>query len=592
MKTHIANLIADLMNEVNEIFLMEYNRQIAREVRLSGTPEELRAFEYVKQTLDGFGLSTKLMFSNAYISLPGNAELRVNGTVFPCITHSMSTPTSDDGILGELVYVSKGFYADYKDIDAKGKTVLIDGLAVPGAVKIAQEMGAAAALFINAKYTHEMIVSPVWGNPTPETVNNLPKIPVVSVNHANGDAIKGILEQSDNQKTNVWLKTQVDTDWRQIPTLIAEIPGSVEPDKYVLFSGHIDSWHYGAMDNGSANATMVEVARILSKQRNKLRRSLRFAFWSGHSHGRYAGSTWYCDQNWEDLYENCVLHVNIDSVGAKGATVLSESNCMAETKDLAASVVGLLANEEYQGTRYGRAGDQSFWGTGTPSIFMGLSEQPASLDPSATAFAQLFGGGKAGGFGWWWHTTEDTLDKIDPEFLKRDCKIYVAAIVRACSEDLIPLNQAAAIQELAGYLKDYQLKVEGKLDLNKILNRITSLEKQVIDVYQLADANALSAYQIHLINDWIMELSRILVPLNYVKGSIFDHDVALKQPPIPSLAELHRLAEVEVGTNEYYMLVTLLTRRINEINFDLKRANRITEELLSNLNRAGAKVLS
>jgi hypothetical protein len=77
-----------------------------------------------------------------------------------------------------------------------------------------------------------------------------------------------------------------------------------------------------------------------------------------------------------------------------------------------------------------------------------------------------------------------------------------------------------------------------------------------------------------------MELSRILVPLNYVRGGVFDHDVALKQAPIPALAEIHQLAEAKEGTESYYMFITLLTRRINKINFGLKRANQMTEELL------------
>ncbi|MDR7316609.1 hypothetical protein J2X83_002854 [Brevibacillus nitrificans] len=583
MSMQLSSVISELLAEVSTDHLMEFNKEIAKEVRLSGSPEELRAFEYVKRTLESFGLATSLQFSDAYISLPGKAQVKVNDVEYRCITHSMAVSTPAEGISGELVYVDLGSDSHYARVDAKGKIVLIDGLAVPGAVKIAQEHGAAAALFISAAYTHEMIVSPVWGNPTPETVSMLPKIPAISVNHADGQAIKKQLESGGGQGAECWLRAEVDTGWRSIPTLLAEIPCPANSDKYVLFSGHIDSWHYGAMDNGSANATMLEVARILAENREHLRRSLRLAFWSGHSHGRYAGSAWYCDQNWEDLYENCVLHVNIDSVGAKGATVLSHSNCMAETKDLAERVVGLFSQEKYEGTRYGRAGDQSFWGTGTPSIFMGLSEQPSSLDPSAAAFAQLFGGGKAGGFGWWWHTTEDTLDKIDPEFLTRDCKIYVAAIVQACSEALIPVNQVAAIRELTQYIEDYQLQADGKIDLRKTLDRLASLEQLAQSIYRQAQTIDLSLAQLELVNEWCMELSRILVPINYVKGGLFEHDVALKQAPIPYLAEVSQLAGAQVGTDDYYMLVTLLKRRVNKINFDLKRANQLTEQVLRQL---------
>ena len=31
------------------------------------------------------------------------------------------------------------------------------------------------------------------------------------------------------------------------------------------------------------------------------RRGLRVVFWSGHSQGRYSGSTWYADTHWEEL---------------------------------------------------------------------------------------------------------------------------------------------------------------------------------------------------------------------------------------------------------------------------------------------------
>ena len=87
-----------------------------------------------------------------------------------------------------------------------------------------------------------------------------------------------------------------------------------------VFSGHVDSWHYGAMDNGTANATMLEVARLLAQHRDELYRGLRVIFWSGHSHGRYSGSTWYVDNHWEELHDRCVAHVNVDSTGARGAS--------------------------------------------------------------------------------------------------------------------------------------------------------------------------------------------------------------------------------------------------------------------------------
>jgi len=143
-----------------------------------------------------------------------------------------------------------------------------------------------------------------------------------------------------------------------------------------MLSGHVDSWYYGAMDNGSANATMLEVVRLLARRRSALRRGLRVAFWSGHSHGRYAGSARYADHAWQDLHDHCVAHVNVDSTGGKGATVLTEGNSMAEMRSFASDVIEAVAGQRLSPRRFGRSGDQSFWGHGIPALLMTLSEQP------------------------------------------------------------------------------------------------------------------------------------------------------------------------------------------------------------------------
>ncbi|WP_019119573.1 M28 family peptidase [Brevibacillus massiliensis] len=572
----ITQVENELLQEVSKERLMRFTEEISREVRLSGTEEELRAFQYAKENLDSFGLKTELLFCDAYISLPGKASLTVGGETVPCITHAMAKPT--EGLEATVVYVGKGASSDYESQAVLGRVVLIDGLAIPGAVKIAAEHGAVGAIFVNAKYTHEMIVSPVWGNPVPDTVGLLPRIPVVSVTVDAGERIKEKIAASDNLCK---ITAEVDTRYRPIPTLIAEIKGAEQPDKFVLFSGHIDSWHYGVMDNGTANAVMLEVARTLAQYQGKLKRTLRLAFWSEHSHGRYAGSAWYCDTYWEELTENCVLHINIDSVGAKGATVLTEANCMAETRDFAKEVIKVLTGDSFKGSRFGRAGDQSFWGTGTPSLFMGLSEQEPSDDPASKAFGQLFGAGKSGGFGWWWHTTEDTLDKIDPDNLERDCKIYLVIVYRFLTDPVIPVNPVAAVDDILEGLSGWQMKAGKHFDLTLTIERTEQLKAQVSRLAeQIGGTGEEDQEKAALINETLMELSRLLVPLNYVKESQFGHDLALKQPPIPKLAEIDRLIQLESDSNEYKILQTSLIRKHNEVNYTLKKANQLLAKML------------
>ena len=63
----------------------------------------------------------------------------------------------------------------------------------------------------------------------------------------------------------------------------------------MLVHGHYDSWDVGVGDNATGDATLLEIARVLWKNREKLKRSVRIAWWPGHSTGRYAGSTWFAD---------------------------------------------------------------------------------------------------------------------------------------------------------------------------------------------------------------------------------------------------------------------------------------------------------
>ncbi|GEO26509.1 peptidase M28 [Alicyclobacillus acidoterrestris] len=567
-----------LLNQVSRAQLIEFNRQVAKEVRLSGSPEELRAFQYVQSQLDQFGYETDLTFSDAYISLPISAELAVDNEIYPCITHSMGTSVS--GLTAPIVYVGKGQFGDVTE-NISGKIVLVDGLATPHTVKVASERGAVGCVFVNADYTHEMIISPVWGHPTPETVHLLPTVPAVSITRQVGDEVKAALERSFSVRCAI--TTKVDTGFRSIPTLVAELKGSHAPDDFVLFSGHIDSWHYGAMDNGSANALMLEVARVMAENRRDLQRSLRLAFWSGHSHGRYAGSSQYCDDHWEELFEHCVVHVNVDSVGGKGSTILTEANCMAETKPIAAAVIKALVDESFVGTRYGRSGDQSFWGPGVPSLFMGLSEQPPTDNPAAAAFGELFGGGKTGGFGWWWHTTEDTLDKVDPDCLVRDTQVYVSVIHRFLSATILPLDQHAAAKEIYTALVAWQEKAGEHLDLSPVTKRA----KTLVDLLAVCEPHLRKLTENPVMTDEVnrhlMQLSRRLVPLNYVAGNVFDHDLALSQPAVPKLNDISNLVVCEPDCQEYRFLKVALRRKCNEISFALKQAIEELKQLQEQL---------
>jgi hypothetical protein len=572
----LSSIEKEILREIDVNKLMEFNKEMAKEVRLSGSEEELRAFQYAKKTLESFGLDTKLSFHDAYISLPKEAQLIAGDLDIPCITHAMAPSTPKEGLVGKPIYIGEFSNGTYSI--EKASIPIVEGIASPFILKELEKAGAAAIIFINGPLTHEMIVSTVWGSPSDRNIDQMPKIPVISINDADGLKLRQLIESGIN---HVELHTSVETKWTPIPTLTAEIKGSMEPDHFVLFSGHIDSWHYGAMDNGSANATMLEVARVLSKFHTQLKRSLRFAFWSGHSHGRYAGSQAYADQHWEDIHENCVMYFYIDSVGGKGASILSESNCMAETKDIATHYVKQVAGQDFIGSRYGKYADQSFWGAGVPSLYMGMSEQELSDDPKSQKVFKVFRGKKAGGFGWWWHTVEDTIDKIDPTVLKRDCEIYALSIFKVLTDSILPINQQAAANELKQIIVNYQEAAGNRISLASTIERVNKLEKVLAEFQLFKEKGSYTVETTKQVNKYLLAVSRSLIPLNYVGVDRFEHDAAAGLQPVPMLSSIYKLAGVEENSHQFYLLRTSINRQLNKVNYLLKQAILDSEQLLS-----------
>src|SRR5690606_38229953 len=96
--------------------------------------------------------------------------------------------------------------------------------------------------------------------------------------------------------------------------------GGPEKDDFILFGGHFDAWGGGATDNATGNVAVLEVARVLAANRDRLRRSVRIVFWPAHENGIMEGSTWFVDRFWDDLDAHGVLYLNVDSPGMRGTT--------------------------------------------------------------------------------------------------------------------------------------------------------------------------------------------------------------------------------------------------------------------------------
>ncbi len=539
--------------------MMVHVREFAKRIKLSGTPEELESFHYLQQRMASFGYRSVLLSHDAYISLPGQSRVEIDGQTLESITHSFSRPAPSGGLAGDLVHLREGTAADFAGKYLREKIVLVEGIASPTVAARASAAGAAGQLHISPNENrYEMCVSPVWGSPSHELLNQIPTTVVCTISNPDGAALK---ERLHAGPVCAVLHAQVDTRWRKTPLLVADLdaPGGAAEAPFVLFSGHHDTWYYGVMDNGTANATMLEAARVLAEHRREWKRGLRVCFWSGHSHGRYSGSAWYVDENWNELEQRCVAHVNVDSTGGIGAKELASSAVASELAALAAEAVGAESGQVHAGKRSSRSSDASFWGVGIPSMFGSISHQ--SSDPGKMRNA----------LGWWWHTPHDLIDKVDQANLVRDTRIVVRALWHLLADPVLPLDYAAHARAFIAQLDQLTDRLAGIMTLDDLRTEAARLRDHAAN---LATADSERA------NRALLLVSRALVPMDYTIGDRFAHDPALPQPPWPVLQPLRDLAASGDDPGRALFLAVSARRARNRMLHALHQANAALAEAL------------
>ncbi len=561
--------------------------------KTSGTEGERRAHEYVRCKLKEYGVPFKTYEFDSLISHPREASLRV---VHPsimdldCITHSFSGQTPEGGLEAEVVHVRappgtlhgglEGLLEEYGRAGAGGKAALVWGVASPAAVWAAQLSGAKAQIHISGEdILHEMIVTSVWGTPTPESAERIPKIPVVSIKRSDGERLLQLL---DRGMVRVRLEARVDTRWRRIPITVAEVDGVEEPERFMLVHGHMDSWYVGATDNCTGNAACLELARVLWKNRERLRRSVRIAWWSGHSTGRYSASTWYVDNHFEELDENCFLSMNIDSPGVKGATKVTGGGLMGTLSHVEGVIKDSIGVEGAELRAYAmRAGDQSFYGVGIPSIAVG------AVIPEGSPLRGAWIGGSGGG--WWWHSVHDTIDKADRENLYRDLRMITLAVLRSANAQVLPFDFTPVAEEYEKALAEIQTKARsGTFNLAPLLERVGRLRAQAERLRGAASQlKGEGLDRTKRLNGLLMKASRILTSTLYTHEGRYGQDPAYGIPLLPALREVERLPGLDPQSSEAKFLETMLTRRANMVGDRLKEAIRVLEEACSEALRGG-----
>jgi N-acetylated-alpha-linked acidic dipeptidase len=568
--------LAPLLNDVSLDVPWELIESFSKRKREH--PDDVRwAAERIVSRLSALGAPVTVHEPEIYLSLPGKARVESAGTTFRAKPLAMSRSVPD-GLTAPLVFAPTAFDPNTDQVisgppvsdtsaDLRGKLVLAHGFGMSSMARHFEERGAVGLIAVHpGKNPHWGICSTVWGSPDLHDLSRKPAFVVVSVNHADGLAL---IEQA-RKGGSATVIADLEEGWFPSPIPVVTIPGTEEPDAFVLLHGHYDSWDVGVGDNAVGNATMLEIARVLWKHRASLKRSVRIAWWPGHSTGRYAGSTWFADHAAIDLYENCIAQVNCDSPGCRWATEYIDVSWMSETEEWARTVIRRITGKESKGERPYQAGDYSFNNIGISSYFMLLSTMPPDLRAEKGYYVV---GGCGGNIAW--HTEEDTLEIADRDILLTDIKIYLAAVAGAANAPVAPFDFRRTVEELTTTLGRYQSAAGAEFSFDAARTALAELAAALERFSRHCSAisdRGVADTRVRRANAAIRRLARLLVPVNFTTGPAFFHDPAETIPPLPDLAPAERLGKASPAQKGF--IRTHLTRGQNRLVAALRDGRR------------------
>jgi len=557
--------------------------------RLAGSENAKRMAQYSAAALSREGIAARVHQLPGLVSFPDKAEMRVvvpTEIAIEANTLGHSVPTLADGISGHLLDVASGAFHEYEGKDATGKITLSELSYHPARhekQRISALMGATGCVMMNWGHPGNTAVpfgsvKPVWGNPTPETLKTeMATLPCVGIARSVGLQLREMLKAGP---VRVWFRANVENCWRPVDITVGEIKGRT--DDFVVVGGHQDSWPGPqATDNAAGNACIIELGRVFQRHSERLRRGLVLGFWTGHETGTMVGSSWFVDHNWDRLRQHAVAYLQIDQPACAGTTRWSTASNVELKRFHQKVEQTIVGNRPFAWRRAVKNGDASFFGLGVPM----LAAQGAYTEEELkqTALANL---------GWWHHSLENTIDKLDFNYMAVHLQIYASYLWELCTAVVLPFEFVSVAEQFIDRLNELAPRAES-LDLGSVAQRARAFAAAAHKLdecaqewrgrYEKGEKEEAAA---NTLNDCMKRLSRTLIPLASTSKGAYGHDPYGYTPQttmIPSLYEVQKLADLPAG-EQRWMLETQLVRARNHVADALDDCRQLIDETLTHLN--------
>jgi len=198
--------------------------------------------------------------------------------------------------------------------------------------------------------------------------------------------------------------------------VIGEITGRKHPDQVVAIGGHLDSWDpgTGAIDDGAGIAISMAAAKLIHDLPQRPDRTIRVIAFANEEMGLW-GARAYADRHAKEVGK---FMLGTDSDLGAGKVYRMSASVAPYARHAIGQIAGVLKplGVEYDATRPGGGGSDlgSMHAKGMAAL---------TLNQDATYYFD------------WHHTSNDTLDKVDPKDLAQNVAVYAAWAYMAAQAD-------------------------------------------------------------------------------------------------------------------------------------------------------------
>ena len=426
--------------------------------RFAGTPSDNAAARYIAQKMRTMGfVDVRLEPVPVDVWDFRGASVQVGDRTMAASIFSGSPPTPRAGITGEVVYAGGGGAPDYSGLgDVSGKIVLVDFLPSSWWMDMpVAEAGLRGAKGVIATRTD---ADPLYFGASPDalgifdiTYYSLSEPPLVFVSQQDGEWLKTQIGASAATATvRNDVRMTLAEEGGEGYNVVATLPGRAHDGQKVLLTCHHDAFFSGGLDDSSADAAMLTIAKAMRMSGYRPQRTVVFLFTTGEEFGsmnayyQWAHGAWHAiTQRHPDWAGKVTAMLNLEMQGSRGGKMWMRMNPELRPwiEKRVADWPQLFPNGSGVITPVDTWNDQwPFTAAGVPSIEFSTK----TSDYTATVY----------------HTQYDTKDLVDWSYLATNAKMYFR-LARDLDRGLLPYSLKARADDLAATVDEAELVAAG-----------------------------------------------------------------------------------------------------------------------------------